>query len=182
MRHLTLVIALLLAVVAPAQAADYVIQPGSADPPGVPVGRTGISWSQLQGPWGPPVACERNPENCASSRRDFASYPWGITVAKAARVRYFEATTRRWRTPEGARMGTRAARLKQIYGRRLVGVINRGRFAGTGSGSGKLDVINYMYTKGRNAVGFSMSNGRVGTILTGSTAEVTQVLKRYGAV
>jgi hypothetical protein len=98
-----------------------------------------------------------------------------MTVLKARGVRYVEVASAAWRTPAGIRRRASLARLQAAYGPRLEAVTNRHRAVGRG-----VDATNYIVRSSRNALGFSMIDGRVSTILTGSIANVRDTLAMYG--
>ncbi len=166
--------ALVLAPAAIAGATDLVISPGRVDPPDYPAVSTAWPWQRVISVWGPPTSCEFN-EVCTTNQSDVVFYPFAITVLKARGVRYIEVSSAAWRTPEGVRRLASVADLRAKYGSRLQTVPNRHRAAGHG-----VDATNYIVRAGRNALGFSMANGRVSTILTGPAGSIRETLAMYG--
>jgi hypothetical protein len=175
-RHAAIALATALALMpaAFAGAADLVISPGRVDPPDYPAASTDWTWQKIISAWGPPTSCEFQ-EICTTNQSDVVFYPFAMTVLKARGVRYVEVASAAWRTPAGIRRRASLSRLEAAYGPRLEAVTNRHRAVGRG-----VDATNYIVRSGRNALGFSMIDGRVSTILTGSIANVRDTLAMYG--
>jgi len=164
-----------------AGAADLQISPGRVDPPDYPAASILWSWQRLQRAWGPPIECVFGTD-CTRNSNDIALYPFGLSVLKAARIRYFQVSSTAWSTPEGIRRMNPVAQLTAAYGSRLLPVENLHRFVGMGSGMQRLDGTNYMILAGANALGFTMASGRVSTILTGPARTIRETLAMYGPI
>jgi hypothetical protein len=171
---IALTTALALTPAAFASATDLVISPGRVDPPDYPPASTDWTWQKVLSAWGPPTSCEFQ-EICTTNQFDVVFYPFAMTVLKARGVTYVEVASAAWRTPAGIRRRASLSRLEAAYGPRLEAVTNRHRAVGRG-----VDATNYIVRSGRNALGFSMTGGRVSTILTGSIANVRDTLAMYG--
>jgi hypothetical protein len=154
---------------APAPARDWPIAPAAVRLAGRGAAVVGQPFSAVVAAWGPPVGCKRSGDCARPDAPDTVGWPGvNVDVAADGTVVLIRALAGPWRTAAGARLSSRLATLRRLYGARLTPVPQ--------DATPVRDPVSYLVLQPPGALGFVMGGSLVTQILVGSPETIRRQL------
>jgi hypothetical protein len=154
---------------APAAVRDWPIAPGAVRLAGRGAAALGQPFAAVVAAWGAPVGCKRSGDCARPEAPDTVGWPGvNVDVGADGTVALFRALAGPWRTTAGARLGSRLATLRRLYGARLTPVPQ--------DATPVRDPLSYLVLEAPGAIGLVMGGGTVLQILVGSPERIRREL------
>jgi hypothetical protein len=157
------------AATAPAPSGDWAISPAGTILAGRGAAVIGQPFSAVVAAWGPPVGCKRSGDCARPDGPDTVGWPGvNVDVAADGTVMLIRALAGPWRTAAGARLSSRLATLRRLYGARLTPVPQ--------DATPVRDPVSYLVLEPPGALGLVMGGSLVIQILVGSPETIRRQL------
>jgi hypothetical protein len=154
---------------APAAAGDWPIAPAAVRLGGRGAAALDQPFAAVVAAWGAPVGCKRSGDCARPDAPDTVGWPGvNVDVGADGTVALFRALAGPWRTSAGARLGSRLAALRRLYGARLTPIPQ--------DATPVRDPLSYLVLEPPGAIGLVMGGGTVLQILVGSPERIRREL------